>query len=115
MRTFSVVAAAVAVALAPAMPAHAATPRFVVAVATTFVPGDQTITAGDPLTLVNAEPSPHDITSTDLGSDGFPLFLSETLYQPGTTPVRGVEALEPGAYAYYCSVHLEMRGSIVVQ
>jgi plastocyanin len=100
---------------AAAPPASAATPRVDGSGAFLFVPGDQTIVAGDSLTLVNADPAAHDVTSLDDGPVGGHLFRSIVLDQPGQrAPVVGVAALEAGTYEFYCSVHPEMRGTVTV-
>ena len=122
MRRAAAAAAAVTwLAVVPAAPAReaagtgAATPWVVTTVATRYVPADLTIAPGDTLTLLNLENAPHDGGSDGVGSDGRPLFRSATLYRAGqAAPVNGVAALETGAYGFYCSVHTEMRGSIVV-
>lgn len=98
----------------PVAPASAA-PGAVGAVVETFVPASVSVGAGETLTLVNLERSPHDVTSLDVGTDGLPLFQSAIVYEPGQTAVvRGVESLEPGLYEFYCSVHEQMRGTVTV-
>lgn len=116
MRRLALAAAAVSwLSVAPAAPAHAATPWPVFTLQNTFLPGDLSLSQGDTLTLTNLESSPHDIWADALGPDGAPLFRSDTIYGAGqSAPVAGVSSLEPGAYGFYCSVHTEMRGSIVV-
>ena len=115
MRRLALAAAAVSwLAVVPSAPAHAATSWVTFAIQNRFLPGDLTIAPGDTLTLVNLESSPHDVWSDLTGPSG-PLFHSETLYNAGeSAPVVGVSSLEPGAYGFYCSVHEDMRGSIVV-
>jgi plastocyanin len=108
-RLTAVAVAAAAVSWLATSPAAAATPYHIATIADTYVPASWTIAPGDTLTLVNLENSPHDVVSED------GLFRSATLYGAGTTaPVVGVSSLEPGGYAFYCSVHPYMRGSITV-
>ena len=42
-----------------------------------------------------------------------PLFWSETI-GPGETQVQGLEDIEPGDYAFFCSVHPSMKGTLQV-
>lgn len=104
--------ATVGLTLAPATPVQGATAR-VVTVGSTFVPPSVTVSQGDQLDLVNAEPVPHDVTSTDSTPEGVPLFQSDTI-SVGTAPVVGVAALEPGVYGFYCTIHNFMRGTLFV-
>lgn len=110
-----VLAAVSFAALLPAAPAHAAgTPNYVATAANTFLPGDVGVNQGEGLTLLTLDNGVHDVTSFDTGPDG-PLFRSDTIAKAGSTAkVRGVESLPPGAYSFYCSVHMGMHGSLNV-
>jgi plastocyanin len=48
--------------------------------------------------------SMHNVTSTQTGPDGNPLFKSATI-SSGTTPVNGTQFLGPGDYPFFCTVH----------
>jgi plastocyanin len=82
--------------------------------------------AGQALTLANGDTTGHDITSTltkpkklKFGKKYYtiqvPLFRSESVPAGATGPVVGVEGLKPGTYAFYCSLHTGMTGSLTVQ
>lgn len=71
-----------------------------------FVPATLTISAGQSITWTNSDPVDHTATSDDklwdsgsLGPDGM---FSMTFSQPGT-------------YAYHCTIHPFIRGTVVVQ
>ena len=81
---------------------------------------------GQALTLANADATGHDITSKltkpkklKFGKKYYtiqvPLFRSESVPAGSTGPVVGVEGLKPGTYAFFCSLHTGMTGSLVVQ
>jgi YVTN family beta-propeller protein len=71
-----------------------------------FVPPTITISAGQSVTWTNNDPVDHTTTSDsgawDSGSLGNGATFSTTLSQPGT-------------YAYHCSIHPFIRGTVVVQ
>lgn len=67
------------------------------------------------LTFVNPDVDLHDVTSTDKDASGSPLFHSATIEFGETAPVVGVDRLQAGnSYAFYCSLHAWMRGTLVV-
>lgn len=84
-----------------------AQPNVLVAVASTYAPGEVVIAEGTGLTFVNLDADFHDVTA-DLGE-----FSSATIGR-GTTKVNGVEGLEPNTYSYYCTVHEGMWGLLTV-
>lgn len=66
------------------------------------------------LSFGNADQMVHDVTSRARTSDGKPLFRS-SYTSPGTTStVAGAEALPPGTYEFYCSLHPHMAGTLHV-
>jgi plastocyanin len=82
--------------------------------------------AGQSLTFANGDTTGHDITSKltkpkklKYGKKYYtiqvPLFRSESVPAGSTGPVVGVEGLKPGTYAFYCSLHTGMTGSLTVQ
>ncbi len=72
-----------------------------------FKPAALTIAAGTTVRWTNHDPSPHTITSDDGTS-----FSSGTLSQGAAFEhTFGV----PGTYAYHCSIHPGMQGTIIVQ
>jgi plastocyanin len=75
-----------------------------------------TIDRGTLATFDNEDPgtSPHDVTAFDNGAKNRPLFRSAQITL-GQTPVTGTDALGPGTYRFFCTVHpTEMQGKIVV-
>jgi plastocyanin len=46
----------------------------------------------------------HNVTATQTGPDGGPLFKSETI-TGGTTPVNGTQFLAQGSYSFICTIH----------
>lgn len=103
----------VAALLGPAPGASAAS-HTIASAGYLYAPPDLTIAQGDSVAYVNADPVPHNVTS--LGSDpkGRLLFASSNANAGETVPVRGVEALKPGSYPYFCTLHEQMRGTIRV-
>ena len=103
----------VAALIAPAPEAHAAT-HTVTSAANLYVPADLTIARGDSVEYANADVVPHNITSTGTTAGGALLFASDTIAGGQRSVVRGVDKLAPGTYAYFCTLHEEMRGTIGV-
>jgi hypothetical protein len=54
------------------------------------------------------------VTATVNGPDGGKLFASPTLAAGNQAPVNGVQYLDPGSYAFFCTVHPDMTGTLVV-
>ena len=117
---------ALALALSPAAPsAPSAAPSSALALprsatlvidrgAVTFSPGTVTLDGGGTLTLVNLDIFDHTVTSVATGADGAPLF--DVRVAAGTSAtITGVEALAEGTYAFFCKLHPQMRGSLLVQ
>jgi plastocyanin len=76
-----------------------------------------TIDRGTTATFDNSDAgvSPHDVTAFDSGgAKNEPLFRSAQI-NLGQTPVNGTNALGPGTYRFFCTVHpTEMTGQLVV-
>ena len=69
---------------------------------------------GTPMTFVNADELAHTVTAVDRDPDGKPLFSGNAL--PGTTSIiAGVDKLRAGSYAFVCSFHPNMSGTLIVQ
>ncbi len=69
---------------------------------------------GTPLTFYNLDQLAHTVTAVDRDADGRPLFNGSAL--PGTTStIAGVDRLRAGSYAFFCSFHPNMSGTLVVQ
>ncbi len=109
-RLTGLIAAVLVLTAVTAAPGRAASTTTITTVAFTFVPSVVSIAQGDHAQLANSDIAPHDVTSDTAGS-----FQSAPV-QPGgaPTPVVGVESLTPGTYAFHCSFHPFMRGSLNV-
>ena len=102
-----------AAAAAPARAGHE-DPETVTARNFAYEPTPTTIDVEDHLTLSNADAVPHDVVSRDTDATGQPRFSSEVISGGQTAPVEGVEDLGPGSYAFYCSIHPQMAGTLAV-
>ena len=112
-RTLLGVAVSAALLSVPIGPAQAGT-SYLTAAALTYLPGEVTIAPGDSLQFFNADVAPHNVVSTAL-TGGEPLFASDTAGPLGLVAVEGVEDLGIGTYAFFCSVHPNMRGAVLVR
>jgi plastocyanin len=79
-----------------------------------FVGGDITIAQGEKVTFTNGDTVTHDVTAATKGTDGNPLFASEKIGAGQSAGVAGAEYLTTGSYAYICSIHPGMKGTITV-
>ena len=93
---------------------------------------------GDSITYINADVQPHDVIARELGPDtpafcgedadmftpgvqrryelgSCPLFWTNLISVSGSTPVLGLENIQGGGtlYDFYCSIHPNMRGTLV--
>jgi len=73
------------------------------------------MTAGGTLTYTNADIVRHDVVADDKGADGAPLFASPLISAGQSADVAGVAKLTAGQYAFHCSIHVGMQGTLVVQ
>ena len=71
-----------------------------------FSPADLTVKTGSTVTWTNNDPASHTITS-DAGG-----FSSDPVAKGGTYQFT---FSQPGTYAYHCSIHPSMKGTIIVQ
>jgi plastocyanin len=72
-----------------------------------FAPNTLTVPAGTQVVWINADEEPHVITSAGA------LFVSSKALDSGDSYT--VTFSKPGIYAYYCSIHPMMVGTIIVQ
>lgn len=92
-----------------------------------YAPPVVAVRKGGSLTYVNADVAPHDVVTDDVyGPDDqpwcrnyplnrCPLIWSNLISLGNSTPVLGLENVTPGAtYAFTCSLHPNMRGTLVV-
>ncbi|MEM9603446.1 MAG: cupredoxin family copper-binding protein [Pseudomonadota bacterium] len=70
-----------------------------------YVPAQLTVSAGDTVVFVNEDGAPHSATATD-GSFDTGVFAGG---ESGAITVGSA-----GTYAYFCSVHPNMKGTLVV-
>jgi plastocyanin len=106
-------AALVMGALAPATTAAAAE-RIVAIPQSTYATQNVAIDQGEPLSFLNLDALNHDVTARGKGGNGEPLF-STPLIGPGQeAPVTGSDSLSPGEYAFFCSIHPQMEGTLTV-
>jgi plastocyanin len=76
-----------------------------------------TIDQGEPLSFLNvdaASPGPHNVTASDAGADGKPLFASKTVAHGEGSPVEGARQLKTGSYDFICTVHPFMQATLMV-
>lgn len=75
-----------------------------------YTPRIVVILKGSPLTYHNLDIAPHDVRSTAPGK-----FASPVITIGKTAKVIGVPALARGNYGFYCSIHTNMRGNLIVR
>jgi polyvinyl alcohol dehydrogenase (cytochrome) len=72
--------------------------------------------AGNKVSYTNLDNVLHDVTATDKGADGRPLFQSKLIGLGESAAIDGTEKLAAGkSYGFYCSVHPGMKGTLQVQ
>ena len=72
-----------------------------------------TIDPGQVATFQDQDGVPHNVIASGIGPDGAVLFRSETI-DSGQAPVDGTQYLDPGTYAFVCTVHSEMTANLQV-
>ncbi|MHA6204235.1 cupredoxin domain-containing protein [Dyella soli] len=92
--------------VAPCMAAKAATSQVEIR-NFAFAPNTMTVPVGTRVTWTNRDDEPHVITSA-----GKQFATSPAL---DTSDTYAVTFSKPGTYAYYCSIHPMMVGTIIVQ
>lgn len=110
LRRCVLAAVAFAVAAGPLPALAAGTPAQAAQVAIrnfAFSPKTLTVSAGTRVVWTNQDEEPHTVTSAGAG------FRSSAALDTGDT--HAVTFARPGTYAYYCSIHPMMVGTIVVK
>ncbi|HEV8556914.1 MAG TPA: cupredoxin family copper-binding protein [Actinophytocola sp.] len=97
-----------AAAPAEAKPAAAASSTSVAIMNFAYSPATLTITVGDTVTWTNHDSAPHNVVV----SDGPEKFTSPTLQTGQSFSYTFTKA---GTYAYYCSIHPNMKATVTVQ
>jgi plastocyanin len=72
------------------------------------------IDQGERVIFRNGDVATHDVTAETKGGDGKPLFASPLIEQGEEAEVKGADSLATGRYAFFCSVHPQMKGTINV-
>ena len=97
-----------------------------------FVPPIVVVAPGEGITYANADIAPHNFVAdghflpkkaakkakwcTAYDKGRCPLFWSPTISLGGRTEVLGLEFVESGnSYAFYCSLHPGMKGTLIVR
>jgi plastocyanin len=57
---------------------------------------------------------PHNVTATDKGPDGKPLFRSATITGVAAATLNGTQYADPGAYDFICTIHPSMQAKLHV-
>src|SRR4051812_11470449 len=79
-----------------------------------FTTTDITMDQGEKLTFHNGDTVSHDVTATQKGPDGKPLFRTPNVDAGKTATVDGAQYLTTGHYEYICSIHPNMKGNVHV-
>src|SRR3954447_22740776 len=79
-----------------------------------FTTTDVTMDQGEKLTFHNGDTVTHDVTATQNGPDGKPLFKTAATDAGKDSFVDGSQYLSAGHYDFICSIHPNMKGSIHV-
>ena len=79
-----------------------------------FSPASVTIDQGELLTFRNTDAASHNVTARQRGSDGRPLFASRTITNGRSAEVDGARFLTTGPYAFLCTIHPTMTGTLNV-
>lgn len=79
-------------------------------------------TTGTTVSFLNLDTTTHDVTSRATKTivvkkkkKAVPLFHAPITAAGAATPVTGTEALKPGAYDFFCTLHPGMTGTLTVQ
>lgn len=97
-----------------------------------YIPPIVVIAPGEGITYANADIAPHNFVADGVfmakkqakkakWCSGYdpgkcPLFWSQTITAGSTTDVLGLENVESGnSYAFYCSLHPGMKGTLIVR
>lgn len=72
------------------------------------------IDQGEPLSFLNLDVLSHDVTARGKGANGQPLFSTPLIGTGQEVPVEGTDTLGPGEYAFFCTIHPNMEGTLTV-
>lgn len=80
----------------------------------TYATKNVAIDQGEPLTFLNLDALNHDVTARGKDASGAPLFSTPLIGIGEEVPVAGADAVSPGSYAFFCTIHPNMEGTLVV-
>ncbi|MBT2545078.1 cupredoxin domain-containing protein [Streptomyces sp. ISL-44] len=72
-----------------------------------FIPADVKVAAGATVTVINEDSAPHTLTATEA-------YAFDTGTIEGGASGSFTAPSKPGSYPFFCSVHPEMKGTLVV-
>lgn len=104
----------VVVAAAPWAAPAGAEQRIDAAPPNRYVSPEVTIAQGEKLSFRNGDVAGHDVTADTAGPDGKPLFSTPIIFRGEEAVVEGSQYLTTGTYAFHCSVHPQMKGTLRV-
>jgi plastocyanin len=73
-----------------------------------------TMDQGEKLVFHNGDTVTHDVTATQKGPDGKPLFSSGSVDAGKSAPVDGSQYLTEGHYEFICTIHPNMKAMLMV-
>ncbi len=79
----------------------------------TFSAGDFTVDSGIAATFQNDTMTTHDVSSSQRGPDGKPLFYSPQINSK-SAPINGTQYLAPGEYPFVCTIHAGMKSNLTI-
>jgi plastocyanin len=79
-----------------------------------YTAGEYTMDQGEKLVFHNGDTVGHDVTATQQGTDGKPLFSSPITDSGKSATVNGSQYLTSGHYAFICSIHPNMKATLHV-
>jgi plastocyanin len=114
VRRAGAIALAVA-ALSLLIPASASAAERIVAIPQSqYATQNVAIDQGEPLSFLNLDVLSHDVTARGKGANGQPLFSTPLIGTGQEVPVERTDTLGPGEYAFYCTIHPNMEGTLTV-
>ena len=97
---------------------HALANSYVVAgpgsVVTGYATPAMVVRRGSKAFFTNLDAPAHDVVAKASGTYGGKKFRSKLISTGKTTVIQGVDQLKAGTYAFYCSLHPNMKGSLIV-
>src|SRR3954454_6798657 len=79
-----------------------------------FSASEYTMDQGEKLVFHNGDTVTHDVTATQKGPDGKPLFSSGSVDAGKSATVDGSQYLTEGHYEFICTIHPNMKAMLMV-